>query len=94
MTILLLSALDNQNISSGVTQASPKAPSLNSKKLLGSEFIELSLPADSILTLKSDFKIRDNHAVIIKKEGAIIANSIAGLNYAESVEGSGGGYLY
>ncbi len=86
-------APDNLNILTGANRTNPKPPQFDGKPLYGPEFVEFSLPVSAIQTAKGKWKINDNHNVVTLAKGEFAAQSLAELQNATSVEGSGGGYL-
>lgn len=86
-------APDNLNVLTGASAQSPKAPMFDGKPLYGPEFVEFSLPVDAMQSVKGRWKINDNHTVTTLSRGEFDASSLAELQNATSVNGSGGGYL-
>ncbi|WP_028765625.1 hypothetical protein [Shewanella fidelis] len=86
-------APDNLNVLTGATKQAPIAPSFNGGTLKGPQFVEFSLPIKAMQTVQSPWKVIDNHTVSTLEQGEFQAKSLAQLDNATSVEGSGGGYL-
>lgn len=86
-------APDNLNVLTGASKQAPIAPKFNGGNLNGPEFVEFSLPIAAMQTVKGPWKINDNHTVSTLERGEFQASSLAQLQSATSVEGSGGGYL-
>ncbi|MCL2917911.1 hypothetical protein [Shewanella litorisediminis] len=86
-------APDNLNVLTGATKTQPIAPMLNGKSLNGDEFVEFSLPVTAMQAAPGNYKVNDNHRVTTLGRGTFEATSLAELQEAISVEGSGGGYL-
>ncbi|WP_371986663.1 hypothetical protein [Shewanella sp. 10N.261.52.F9] len=86
-------APDNLNVLTGANKQKPIAPKFNGGILNGPEFVEFSLPIKAMQTVKGPWKVNDNHTVSTLKGGEFQATSLAQLQNAISVEGSGGGYL-
>ncbi|MCH1929607.1 hypothetical protein L9G16_05385 [Shewanella sp. A25] len=86
-------APDNQNVLTGASKTAPLAPKLNNKEFLGPEFVEFSLPVTAMQLQEGKWKINDNQTVTTLERGEFKATSLAELQTATSVEGSGGGYL-
>ncbi|KFZ39013.1 hypothetical protein HR45_01030 [Shewanella mangrovi] len=86
-------APDNRNVYIGADKTHPKAPMLDGKTLNGPEFVEFSLPVNAIAQVSGRWPINDNHQVTTLSRGTFTASSLAELQNATSVEGSGGGYL-
>ncbi|WP_163836235.1 hypothetical protein [Spartinivicinus ruber] len=85
-------APDNLNKYTGASANNPLTPLLKGQPLDGSEFVEFSLPAQSMRQATGRYQIYDNRKVITK-QGIRYPNNLAELSSAISVEGSGGGYL-
>ncbi|MGS0692144.1 hypothetical protein [Shewanella sp. 0m-4] len=86
-------APDNLNVLTGATKLAPIAPLFNGGTLNGPEFVEFSLPIAAMQTVKGPWEVNDNHTVSTLERGEFEASSLAQLQAAQSVEGSGGGYL-
>ncbi|QQX80894.1 hypothetical protein JK628_03190 [Shewanella sp. KX20019] len=86
-------APDNLNILTGANKQAPIAPLFNGGTLNGPEFVEFSLPIAAMQTVEGPWKVNDNHTVATLAKGEFQAKSLAELQSATSVEGSGGGYL-
>ncbi|MCG9745195.1 hypothetical protein [Shewanella sp. Isolate8] len=86
-------APDNLNVLTGATAQSPQAPMFDGKPLYGPEFVEFSLPVGAMQSVKGRWKVNDNHTVTTLSRGEFDASSLAELQNATSVNGSGGGYL-
>ena len=86
-------APDNLNVLTGATAQSPQAPMFDGKPLYGPEFVEFSLPVGTMQSVKGRWKVNDNHTVTTLSRGEFDASSLAELQNATSVNGSGGGYL-
>ncbi|WP_108944577.1 hypothetical protein [Shewanella halifaxensis] len=86
-------APDNLNVLTGATKQAPIAPSFNGGRLKGPQFVEFSLPIKAMQTVQGPWKVIDNHTVSTLEQGEFQAKSLAQLDSATSVEGSGGGYL-
>ncbi|ABV85931.1 hypothetical protein [Shewanella pealeana] len=86
-------APDNLNVLTGANKQAPIAPKFNGGSLNGPEFVEFSLPVTVMQTVKGPWKVNDNHTVSTLERGEFEASSLAQLQGATSVEGSGGGYL-
>lgn len=86
-------APDNVNHFTGASQSQPQAPLFNGKSLMGPEFVEFSLPVDTMKAVSGPWPIKDNHQVSTLKRGQFEAASLAEFSNETSVEGSGGGYL-
>ncbi|XQW86690.1 hypothetical protein ACOYR1_08190 [Thalassotalea piscium] len=85
-------APDNLNVYTGATASNPLIPSLKAQPLKGPEFIEFSLPVETMQKATGAFKINDNRNVSTL-EGKKSAQSLQELHSQISVTGSGGGYL-
>lgn len=85
-------APDNLNIMSGATAEKPVIPQLGNVPLSGPEFVEFSLPADAMQTVKGKYKVNDNRKVTTL-DGSWQAKTLQQLDNSIAVEGSGGGYL-
>ena len=86
-------APDNLNVLTGANKQAPMAPLFNGGTLNGPEFVEFSLPIAAMQTVTGPWKVNDNHTVATLAKGEFQAKSLAQLQNATSVEGSGGGYL-
>lgn len=86
-------APDNLNVLTGASKTNPQAPFLNGKTLNGPEFVEFTLPVQTMQKVKGHWQINDNHQITTTSRGQFDATSINELQSATSVEGSGGGYL-
>ncbi|PKH55611.1 hypothetical protein CXF83_04540 [Shewanella sp. Choline-02u-19] len=86
-------APDNLNVLTGADKQAPMAPLFNGGTLNGPEFVEFSLPIAAMQTVTGPWKVNDNHTVSTLAKGQFQAKSLAELQSATSVEGSGGGYL-
>ncbi|GIU21222.1 hypothetical protein L2719_00150 [Shewanella schlegeliana] len=86
-------APDNLNVLTGASKQTPIAPKFNGGNLNGPEFVEFSLPITAMQTVTGPWKVNDNHTVSTLERGEFQASSLAQLQSATSVEGSGGGYL-
>ncbi|MBW8182582.1 hypothetical protein [Shewanella nanhaiensis] len=86
-------APDNLNVLTGANKQNPLAPLFEGKSLNGPEFVEFSLPVKAMQSAQGKWKVNDNHSVTTLEKGAFDASSLAELESATSVEGSGGGYL-
>ncbi|WP_299804463.1 hypothetical protein [uncultured Shewanella sp.] len=87
------SAPDNLNVLTGANKLAPIAPKFNGGSLNGPEFVEFSLPITAMQAVKGPWKVNDNHTVSTLERGEFESGSLAQLQGATSVEGSGGGYL-
>ncbi|MCG7567030.1 hypothetical protein MHM95_12140 [Pseudoalteromonas sp. CnMc7-15] len=87
-----VTAPDNANIVYGGTQTAPKISSLNGRPLPGAEFVEFSLPVAHMQKAQGPYEINDNHEVTTL-EKTFKPSSLAELEGAIAVNGSGGGYL-
>ncbi|WP_394389168.1 hypothetical protein [Shewanella woodyi] len=86
-------APDNLNVLTGANKQHPLAPLFEGKSLNGPEFVEFSLPVKAMQSAQGKWKVNDNHSVTTLAKGTFDASSLAELENATSVEGSGGGYL-
>ncbi|WP_440875867.1 hypothetical protein [Thalassotalea sp. PLHSN55] len=86
-------APDNLNVYTGATATNPLVPMLGEQALKGDEFVEFSLPVQTMQSAQGAFKINDNHQVSTLTRQKFNASSLAQLQGQTSVEGSGGGYL-
>lgn len=86
-------APDNLNVLTGADTKSPQIPLLKGASLAGPEFVEFSLPVDTMKNAPGRYKINDNHAVATLSAGEFDAKSLNEISSSTSVKGSGGGYL-
>ena len=86
-------APDNLMILTGANAEQPLVPMLNGADLSGPEFVEFSLPVDSMQAIQSPFKVNDNRSVTTVEQGTGNATSLGDIVNNTSVRGSGGGYL-
>jgi pyrrolidone-carboxylate peptidase len=86
-------APDNLNVLTGASATNPIVPLLNKKPLSGPEFVEFSLPIDSMLKAKGEYQVVDNRKVATLSGGKFEGKSLTALNQQTSASGSGGGYL-
>jgi len=89
-------APDNLNVYTGATLDNPIIPSLSGVALISEEFVEYSLPFQTMMRAKGYYKVNDNRGVTILTLGKaheIIAVNLAELTDKISVQGGGGGYL-
>ena len=80
---------DNAGFLGGGSKTKPLIPS----GIQGPEFVEFSLPAETMQEVSGYFKIRDNRTVTTLERGAMFVDNLNSLADQRSVEGSGGGYL-
>ena len=73
----------------GGSKTKPLIPS----GIQGPEFVEFSLPAETMQEVSGYFKIRDNRTVTTLERGTMFVDNLNSLADQRSVEGSGGGYL-
>ncbi|MGI9281830.1 MAG: hypothetical protein ACR2PX_19690 [Endozoicomonas sp.] len=85
-------APDNNNLYSGGDKASPVIPHLGENPLPGNEFVEFSLPVNSMQKSKGPFEVNDNHQVTTLSK-TFKPVTLAELEKELAVSGSGGGYL-
>lgn len=83
----------NLGVFTGATNTNPLIPFLDSKPLIGPEFVEFSLPVKAMQKAEGPYKVVDNAKVETLEEGWIVAQSLTELNAKTAVNGSGGGYL-
>jgi pyrrolidone-carboxylate peptidase len=86
------SAPGNNNMHSGGSRTNPVIPKLGNKPLQGPEFVEYSLPYETMMQTKGKYKINDRRQVTTL-EKTFKPNSLQELEGAIAVEGGGGGYL-
>ena len=84
---------DNRNVLTGATASTPLIPQLAGERLEGPEFVEFSLPAESIGAVGGPWPVRDNRKIVTLERGAFAATGLASLDGLTAVSGSGGGYL-
>ncbi len=58
-----------------------------------SEFVEFSLPADSMCKVRGRWQVQDNRKVSTVEHGDFVATSLSQLDGLTAISGSGGGYL-
>ena len=86
-------APDNLMIRTGASAQQPLLPLLNGADLAGPEFVEFSLPVNSMRSIQSPFKVNDNRTVTTLEHGTDDAVALGDIVNSTSVRGSGGGYL-
>jgi pyrrolidone-carboxylate peptidase len=87
-------APDNRNVVTGAGPRKPRIPRMGPDRVLpGPEFVEFSLPAAAMRTTDGAWAVRDNHRVTTLRGGTFESPSLAALEGATAVRGSGGGYL-
>jgi len=84
---------DNLNVLTGANSSNPKVPRLGDRALDGPEFVEFSLPAQSMASVSGRWLIRDNRQVTTLEKGTLIVDHLRDLEGLTAVAGSGGGYL-
>lgn len=81
---------DNERLPGGGSASAPLVPAgLEDSP----EFVEFSLPVDTMLKVSGDFEVRDNRRITTLEQGQHEARDLSALAGQTAVEGSGGGYL-
>jgi len=86
-------APDNLRVLTGASLTNPLIPLLAGASLEGPEFVEFSLPVDTMRRVQTPYPVNDNRTVTTLEGGEYDAASLAALNTQTAVRGGGGGYL-
>ncbi len=86
-------APDNLMVRTRAHASNPLIPALAGKPIDGPEFVEFTLPAESMVRIQQPYPVQDNRRVRTLARGTFEARSLAELEGEIAVSGSGGGYL-